>query len=145
MYLQHTVSSKLLERNAVIFNNKITQQLNNKWPRQNVPATGDLAAYHKISAANFTLFRLLVWTRFDLYILLPQPACLLPKNILTGLKKMFEKKNGHNERTCCKIRNIKETLQTKTQYKPCRVQLSIKLVKIENLDFYCSLKFGCLQ
>ena len=31
---------------------------------------------------------------------------------------MFEKKNGHNEQTYCKIRNIKETLQTKTQYKP---------------------------
>ena len=35
---------------------------------------------------------------------------------------------------------IKEKLQIKTEYKPCRIWLSIKLVKIANLEFYCSLK-----
>ena len=85
-YILHIISSKLLERNAVIFNNKITQQLNNKQPSQNVPVARDLAIYNKISV------RLLVWMRFGLYLLLLQPACLLCKNILTRLKKMFEKK-----------------------------------------------------
>ena len=46
--------------------------------------TGDLAVYNKISV------RLLVWTRFALYLLFLWPACLLLKKILTRLKKMFE-------------------------------------------------------
>ena len=53
---------------------------------------GDLAVHNKISAAYFTLVRLLVWTRFGLYLLLLKPACLLLINILTRLKKMFERK-----------------------------------------------------
>ena len=70
-------------------------------------AAGDLAAYNKISTAYFTLVRLLVWTKFFLYFLLLSPACLLLKNILTGLKKNVGEKNGHNKPTYCKIRNIK--------------------------------------
>ena len=142
-YLLLLPAAILLERNAVIFTNKITQQLHNKQPSQNVLTAGDLAAYNKIFAACFTLVRLLVWTRFGLYFLLPKPACLLLKSILTRLKKIVREKNGHNKPTYSKIRNMKhETLQTKTQFKPCRVWFSIKLVKIANLDFYCSLKMG---
>ena len=86
-YIQHTASSKLVERNAVIFNYKITQQLSNKQPSQNVLSATDIAVYNKVSAAYFTLVRLLVQMRFGLYFLLLQLACILLKNILTGLKK----------------------------------------------------------
>ena len=57
-------------------------------------------------------------------------------------EKNVQEENGHNKPTYCKIRNIKVTFQTKTEYKPCRVWFSIKLVKIANLEFYCSLKMG---
>ena len=62
---------------------------------------------------------------------------------MTGLKKMFERKMTVTIKpTSCKIRNIKLLLQTKTEFKSCRVWLSIKLVQIANLEFYCSLKMG---
>ena len=56
---------------------------------------------------------------------------------------MFERtENGQNKPTYGKIRNIKVILQTKKEYKPCRVWFSIELVKIAVQEFYCSLKMG---
>ena len=49
---------------------------------------------------------------------------------------------NNNKPTYCKIRNIKVTLQINTEYKPCRIWLSIKLVKIADLEFNYSLKMG---
>ena len=56
-------------------------------------------------------------------------------------EKNVREKNGHNKPTYCKIRN-KVTLQTKTEHKPLQGLVLIKLVKIANLEFYCSLKMG---
>ena len=55
---------------------------------------------------------------------------------------MFERKNGYKKPTYRKIRNIKVTLQTNTEYKPYRIWLSIKLVKIANLQVNYLLKMG---
>ena len=54
---------------------------------------------------------------------------------------MFERKMATTSQLTAN-KNIKLTLQTNTEYKPCRVWLSITLVKIANVEFNCSFKMG---